>query len=235
MQAVVEKHPLMFGRFMPLGRIWTVGKLQLVGFGDTFAQEIIQSLKRRGDSFSVVTTNEPFGSTSYSFSEEPNDQEATILSQINPGERIAIAELLSTMENIQLGLVVDPTAVVADNSTIGHGGYVNSLVSIGAKTSFGCHVFINRSSSIAHDCKFDSFVSTGPGVIICGGVSIGFASFIGAGAVVRDGVSIGKHAYIGAGAVVIRDVSDYEVVVGNPARPIRKQSIESNLDRCPWC
>lgn len=207
----------------------------MIGFGEIFAQEIIQSLKRHGDPYKVVTTKEPFGSKDFSFTESPNDQEPTLLSHIDPPERLALAELLSRTTTLQLGLLVDPSAVIADNSTIGHGSYVNSLVSIGANTTLGCNVFINRSSSIAHDCKLDSFVSTGPGVTISGGVKIGFASFIGAGAVIRDGIKIGKHALVGAGAVVVRDVLDYEVVVGNPAKPIRKQEIQSVLDRCPWC
>ena len=36
------------------------------------------------------------------------------------------------------------------------------------------------------------------------------------------GVRIGKHSVIGAGSVVTKDVPDYEVVAGNPVKPIRK-------------
>jgi hypothetical protein len=41
---------------------------------------------------------------------------------------------------------------------------------------------------------------------------------IGAGAIIVCGVTIGKWAMIGAGAVVTRDVPDYGLVYGNPAR-----------------
>ncbi len=41
---------------------------------------------------------------------------------------------------------------------------------------------------------------------------------IGANATIICGVSIGRYAFIGAGAVVTKNVSDYELVVGNPAR-----------------
>jgi acetyltransferase-like isoleucine patch superfamily enzyme len=44
---------------------------------------------------------------------------------------------------------------------------------------------------------------------------------IGARAVIAPGVHIGSNAMIGAGAVVIRDVPDWGVVVGNPARLLR--------------
>jgi len=43
---------------------------------------------------------------------------------------------------------------------------------------------------------------------------------IGANATIVCGVTIGKFAFIGAGAVVTKDVEDYALVVGNPARQI---------------
>jgi UDP-2-acetamido-3-amino-2,3-dideoxy-glucuronate N-acetyltransferase len=41
---------------------------------------------------------------------------------------------------------------------------------------------------------------------------------IGANATILCGICIGRYAFIGAGAVVTKDVSPYELVVGNPAR-----------------
>lgn len=45
---------------------------------------------------------------------------------------------------------------------------------------------------------------------------------IGANATLLPGITIGKHAMVGAGAVVTKDVPDYAVVVGNPAKVIRE-------------
>jgi UDP-2-acetamido-3-amino-2,3-dideoxy-glucuronate N-acetyltransferase len=45
---------------------------------------------------------------------------------------------------------------------------------------------------------------------------------LGSGAIVAGGVRIGREALVGAGAVVTRDVQPGEVVVGNPARPVRQ-------------
>lgn len=45
-----------------------------------------------------------------------------------------------------------------------------------------------------------------------------FGASIGSGAVIMCGITIGRFAMIGAGAVVTRDVSDYDVVAGVPAR-----------------
>lgn len=44
---------------------------------------------------------------------------------------------------------------------------------------------------------------------------------IGANATLLPGITVGRHAMIGAGSVVTKDVPDYAVVVGNPAKVIR--------------
>lgn len=44
---------------------------------------------------------------------------------------------------------------------------------------------------------------------------------IGANATLLPGITVGRHAMVGAGAVVTKDVPDYAVVVGNPAKVIR--------------
>lgn len=53
------------------------------------------------------------------------------------------------------------------------------------------------------------------------GITVGDDVWIGSHVVVLDGVTIGDHCIIGAGAVVTRDVPDWSVAVGNPARVIR--------------
>jgi acetyltransferase-like isoleucine patch superfamily enzyme len=51
-----------------------------------------------------------------------------------------------------------------------------------------------------------------------GAVKIGAFTFIGAGSVVLPGVTIGKGCLVGTGALVTRDVPDYSIVVGAPAK-----------------
>ncbi|GGP94959.1 acyltransferase [Shewanella ulleungensis] len=52
------------------------------------------------------------------------------------------------------------------------------------------------------------------------GVVIGEDVWIGAQAGIVDGVTIGNHAVIGMGSIVTKDVADYAIVAGNPARLI---------------
>ena len=50
---------------------------------------------------------------------------------------------------------------------------------------------------------------------------IGHDVWIGYGALIAQGVSIGNGAVVGMGSVVTKDVPDYMIVAGNPAKPIR--------------
>lgn len=57
-------------------------------------------------------------------------------------------------------------------------------------------------------------------------VSIGDSTFIGFGAHIAPGVSVGQNCIIGANSVVTKDIPDYSVVAGNPARIIKKYDFE---------
>lgn len=58
-------------------------------------------------------------------------------------------------------------------------------------------------------------------ILPCKPVLIKEYAWIGAGATILPGVCIGKHAIVGAGSVVTKDVPDYAVAVGNPAKVIK--------------
>jgi acetyltransferase-like isoleucine patch superfamily enzyme len=89
--------------------------------------------------------------------------------------------------------------------TIGDDVYLGTLVQILAVN----HVFADISRPISHQG------------ITAQGISIGDGSWIGSGAIILDGVRIGRNVVIGAGAVVTKDVPDYCIAVGNPARVVR--------------
>lgn len=53
------------------------------------------------------------------------------------------------------------------------------------------------------------------------GITLGDDVWIGANSVILPGVTIGRGAVIGAGAVVTKDIPEYAIAVGNPARVIK--------------
>ncbi len=68
-------------------------------------------------------------------------------------------------------------------------------------------------------------------------VVIGPDVWIGHGAILMPGVSVGTGAIIGSGSVVTKNVADYTIVAGNPARIIRRrvtEDVELALKRIAW-
>lgn len=95
-------------------------------------------------------------------------------------------------------------------------------VEIGDRVSFGPNVTIVASSHPnGSRLKRITGYNRGP-------VTIGDDSWIGAGVIILPGITIGKGCIVGAGSVVTRNVPDCTVVVGNPARVLKK--IEGELD-----
>ena len=61
----------------------------------------------------------------------------------------------------------------------------------------------------------------------CLPISVGNDVWIGGNVVICQGVTIGNRAIIAAGAVVTKDVPEFSVVVGNPAKIIRRYDPDS--------
>jgi len=122
--------------------------------------------------------------------------------------------------------LIHPRASISKSSKIGNGTIVMAGATISSFTTIGIHVIINTNCSIDHECIIEDYVHISPQVGLAGNVEVGEGAHIGIGANVIQGIKIGKWATVGAGAVVIRDVPDYAVVVGNPARTIKYNTIK---------
>jgi sugar O-acyltransferase (sialic acid O-acetyltransferase NeuD family) len=151
--------------------------------------------------------------------------------QTNPAERFAAIADARARGFREALTMIDPTAIVAASVTVAQGVYVGAGAVIGAGTSIGDGCLVNRSCSVAHHVSVADHVTTGPGVVIAGMARLGSGAFIGAGAVVAPEISVGVGAVVGAGAVVIHDVGPGEVVVGNPARVLRRTEPSAGA---PW-
>ena len=118
--------------------------------------------------------------------------------------------------------VVHPSAVVSKSAELGNGAMIHAGVIIGANCSFGEQLSLNRGASIGHHGQVGDFVSFGPGAVACGDCRIARGVFIGAGATILPRLTLGANSVIGAGAVVTKDVAPNTVVVGNPARVVKR-------------
>lgn len=113
-----------------------------------------------------------------------------------------------------------------DMTTWGLGNYVQEGVIVQAGVSVGDNSSIHMGSLIGHESGIGNSVFIAHGVSVSGCCRIGDGCFIGTHATVLPRVAIGKWSVVGAGAVVTRDIPPYSVVVGNPARLLRKNEIE---------
>jgi UDP-2-acetamido-3-amino-2,3-dideoxy-glucuronate N-acetyltransferase len=120
-----------------------------------------------------------------------------------------------------------PGCTIGENCNLGQNVVVSSHVTLGN----GVRVQNNVSIYTGVNCEDDVFL--GPSMVFTNVINprsaisrkdeykstlVKKGATIGANATIVCGNTIGSYAFIGAGAVVTRDVPDYALVVGNPAR-----------------
>jgi len=108
---------------------------------------------------------------------------------------------------------------------MGQGSYLQEGVLMQAEVTLGDNTSISAGSVVGHEGRIGHSVFMAPGVCIAGCVEIGDGTFIGTNATILPRLRIGRWVTIGAGAVVTKDVPDFSVVVGNPARIIKTNAV----------
>lgn len=144
-----------------------------------------------------------------------------IISIGNNKNRQMIARRIST----NYLTAIHPNSIIASNVTMGEGTVVMAGSIINTYVTVGKHCIVNTGSILEHDCILGDFVHISPNASLAGNVFVGEGTHVGIGAVVIQGIKIGKWAIIGAGSVILSDVPDYAVVVGNPGKIIKFNSI----------
>ncbi len=114
-------------------------------------------------------------------------------------------------------------ADVDQSVRLGLGTVVMSRAVVQVGGDVGNNVIINTGAVIGHDCAIHDHAHVALGANLGGDVQVGEGAHIGMGASVRNGIVVGDRAIVGVGAAVVKDVQPDEVVVGVPARPLRKK------------
>ncbi len=136
-----------------------------------------------------------------------------------------VRKKLSKSLRADFAKAIHPSAVISVNAIIGEGTVVMAGVAINPDTTIGKHCIINTNATVEHDALIADFVHICPGVSLAGNVTVGEGTQVGIGATVIQGITIGKWVTIGAGTVIVNDIPDYTVVVGNPGKIIKYNSI----------
>jgi len=146
---------------------------------------------------------------------------------------------------VSKGVYVDFDVVIGDNCKLQNGVYVYHGATVEDGVFLGPGVMVlndknPRAISPQGQLKSDADWQVSP-------VTISKGAGVGGGAVILPGVNIGRWAIVGAGAVVTKDVPDYGLVYGNPARlagfvcpcgqrlSVQKEVADEMLLVCPTC
>ncbi|MGB5161623.1 MAG: acetyltransferase [Thermoanaerobaculia bacterium] len=134
----------------------------------------------------------------------------------NNRARQSIAERL----HAQWVSVCHPNTTVHSSVLLGPGTVVFAGSVIQPDATIGAHSILNTAATVDHDCIVGDFVHIGPGVCLCGGVTVDEGVLLGVGAKVAPNVEVGPWSTAGAGAVCVVDVPGSTTVVGVPARSV---------------
>lgn len=129
----------------------------------------------------------------------------------------SIIETFSTINN-GVGDVI-----IGDRTIIGMGNVIIGPVTIGNDVMFAQNIVV---SGLNHGYE-DVTMPPSKQEIIKKPIIIGDNVWIGANSTITAGVTLGKHVVIGGGSVVTKNIPDYCVAVGNPAKVVKKFNFES--------
>ncbi|OYT53242.1 MAG: N-acetyltransferase [Candidatus Altiarchaeales archaeon ex4484_2] len=137
---------------------------------------------------------------------------------LRTGHGILIREKTSIGDNVLIG----SHSIIDGHSSIGSNVSIQSAVYIPLNSTVGCNVFIGPRAVLTND-KYPVRVRDDlPGPVLGDNVSVG------ANATLLPGVNLGEGCFIAAGSVVTKDVPEWSLAVGSPAR-IKK--LPENLRR----
>ena len=112
------------------------------------------------------------------------------------------------------GVVIEDDVEIGSNVSIDRGALSDTIIGEGTK--------IDNLVHIAHNVRIGKHCIVIAVTIIGGSVQIGDYTWIAPHVCIREGISIGSHVLVGMGSVVTKDIGDNLVVMGIPAKEIRK-------------
>jgi acetyltransferase EpsM len=124
------------------------------------------------------------------------------------------------------GSVRHPMSAVASDAVIGIGTFIASGVTIQPAAIIGAFSSIRAGASIGHHAEIGEHAYVGPNATMCGRTRLLEGAHLGPNAVILDRKCVGRYAVVGIGSAVTKDVRDYSVVMGNPARRVSRVSRE---------
>ena len=121
-------------------------------------------------------------------------------------------------------------AIIDKSSKIGNGCLIMPNAVVHKNVIIGEDCYINVNAVIDHESILGKGVHVMGSAYIAGKVEINDYASIGANATILPYCKIGEGAIVGAGSVVTKDVKSYEIVVGNPAKFLKRNKKKYNYE-----
>jgi len=121
--------------------------------------------------------------------------------------------------------LISKNCIIKSNVKIGSGSVILANSFIGSGSKIEDHCIINSSNSIDHDNNFNSFSSTGPGVITGGNVRVKKFSHLGIGCVIKNNVAISENVVCGGKSFINKNCKKNSVYFGIPSKFIRLRKL----------
>ena len=140
------------------------------------------------------------------------------------GEPTTRGKLFSSIKSdgIPMPTLIHPNVHIPASATIGQGVIIQDGCFISVNVTIEDYVFMQPRCSVGHDCVLHEGCIISTYDSIGGAVSIGRYAFLGMSVAVKQLVVIGDYSIVGMGSMVFKDVEDEMIVMGNPARAIKR-------------
>jgi acetyltransferase EpsM len=135
-----------------------------------------------------------------------------------PGRSKRIRDL--AIPEARWATVVHPTACIASDVKIGHGTFIASYTTLQPGARVGCFASIRAGANVGHDAVVEDFAYMGPNATLSGRAILREGAHLGPNAAVVDGMTVGRFAVVGLCSAVTKNVDDFSVCIGVPARPV---------------
>lgn len=122
---------------------------------------------------------------------------------------------------------VSSHAAVAPDVEIGENTFVQEYVALQHRARLGNNVYLGSGTCVGYCSVMEADSFSSAHVTVGDFCTVGSGSFVGAGSCVADGCSVAEDCIIGAGAVILKDTLARQVYLGNPARPLGRDSFET--------
>lgn len=117
-----------------------------------------------------------------------------------------------TQRGIPFTNIIDPTAVIGINASMGTGNMIMAFCRLGPESTIGDNNFLSAYVNIEHHNQLGSHCTFGPSVYMSGGVHIGNAVRFGTGISIEPRLTIGERAIIASGVTITTNVPPDTVV-----------------------